>query len=139
LTNSVAALFLYGAWTLLLLIGITSMRARLIVTGKRKANSFCPTGEDAGPFSVRLCRAHANAYENLPIFAAVVASAVLSGRSDITDGTALIAVAARVAQSSTHLVSTSDFAVHVRFYFLLAQMLLIGWWSIRLTLVWLGM
>ncbi len=114
------------------------MRARLIVSGKRAANSFAASGEDAGPFSVRICRAHANAYENLPVFAAVVLVATLAGRSDITDPTAMIAVAARVGQSITHLISTSDFAVHVRFIFLLVQMLLVGWWAIRLAAHWLA-
>ena len=65
--SSTLALLGYAAWTLLLLGAIAALRGILVSSGKRAANSFAVTGEDVSPFSARLCRAHANCYENLQI------------------------------------------------------------------------
>lgn len=134
--NSVAALVIYGVWTLLLLIAITGIRAAMTLHGCRAANSFSPTGEDVSPLSARLCRAHANCYENLPVFATIVLAAEVSGRSNITDPAALVVVGARLAQSITHVISTSDLAVHFRFAFLAVQIVFLVYWALRLLSAW---
>lgn len=112
---SLLALLGYAAWTLLLVGLIAGLRTALTLSGKRAANGFSPTGDDVSPFSNRLCRAHANCCENLPIFGAIIGVAVLSGSASVTDGLALWVLGARVVQSIIHLVSTSELAVMARF------------------------
>lgn len=132
------ALLGYAAWTLLLLGAIAVLRSSLTLSGRRAANQFAPAGDDVSPFSGRLCRAHANCYESLPAFACLVLLAVTSGQSQVTDPLALWALAARIGQSATHLVSTSSLAVQVRFAFFLAQLLIQLWWVVGLYRAWTG-
>ncbi len=132
LSASLIAILGYAAWTLTLLVSIAGHRLALVLDGRRRANSFSPWGDDVSPFSARLCRAHANCVENLPIFAAIVAVAVLAGASQVTDPLALWVLAARIAQSTVHLSSTSTRAVTVRFAFMAAQMLVLATWVLEL-------
>ena len=127
------ALVLYAAWTLLLLTSIAVLRSRETWARRRPRNGFAVFGEDVSAFSARLCRAHANCYENLPAFAALVLVAITSGHHHVTDPLALWLVAARVGQSVTHLVSTRNWALNVRFCFFVAQMLVPLWWAIGLV------
>jgi uncharacterized MAPEG superfamily protein len=129
---SVLALVLYAAWTLTLLCGIALLRTYVSATGQRAPNNFAPGGDDVSAFSARLCRAHANCYENLPVFAALITAALFAGHAQITDGLALWAVAARVAQSSVHMVSTNTPAVLLRFVLMLAQVAIEACWAISL-------
>jgi uncharacterized MAPEG superfamily protein len=135
LTPSLLALLGFGVWTLTLQTAIALHRAALVLSGQRRANSFAPWGDDVSPFSARLCRAHANCVENLPVFAALVVSAAVSGASEITDPLALWVLASRVAQSLVHLGSTSVRAVTLRFAFMAAQMCVLGFWAIKLALL----
>jgi len=131
--NSFIALLGYAAWTLTLLIAIATWRTVLIIRDRRAVNGFKPTGEDVSPANVRLIRAHANCYENLPVFAALVVAAHASGHGAITDPLALWVLAARCAQSSVHLVSTRRRAVLVRFVFFFAQLVMQTFWVVRLA------
>ncbi len=115
-----------------LLGGIALLRSYYTLAKGRYANSFKTTGEDVSAFSARLCRAHANCYENLPIFAALVAVAAFSGHSALTDPLALWVLAARVGQSSVHLISTRNRAVMLRFSLLMVQWLMQLVWVVRL-------
>lgn len=130
--HSLLALLLYVTWTLLLLGGIALLRVSVALAGKRAANAFAVFGEDVSPFSARLCRAHANCYENLPIFAGLILVAAVSGNAAITAPLALWAVVARVGQSTVHLLSTSIGAVQLRFLFFLALWLIQAWWAVLL-------
>ncbi len=56
----------------------------------------------------------------------------------ITDSLAPWVLAARIAQSSVHLVSTSTPAVLVRFSLFMLQLLAVLWWIIQLAIQWLG-
>lgn len=132
LSPSLLALLIYAAWTLILVGVIAALRASLVLRGQRQANAFAPWGDDVSPFSARLCRAHANCVENLPLFASVVLLAAFSNQTLVTDRQALWAVAARLAQSMVHLMSTSPRAVLIRFAFMAAQMLILGWWILLL-------
>ncbi|MBT8137364.1 MAG: MAPEG family protein [Gammaproteobacteria bacterium] len=132
MSNSVLALLGYAAWTMLLLLGIGLMRSGLVLAGKRAANQFSPDGSDLSPFSNRLCRAHANCFENLPIFTAVILVALVMGRNGVTDPLALPFLAARIGQSTTHLASTSHYAVLLRFALFLAQWMILAYWIVRL-------
>jgi uncharacterized MAPEG superfamily protein len=121
MSNSLFALLGFATWTLTLLFGIAMLRCYYTLAGGRYANSFLVTGEDVSLFSGRLCRAHANCYENLPAFAAIIAVAHFSGQVGITDALALWALAARMAQSTVHLISTRNRAVMLRFSLLMVQ------------------
>jgi hypothetical protein len=118
---------------LVLLSMLAVLRSSLTLSGRRTANSFSPTGDDVSPFSQRLCRAHANCYENLPIFTAIIAVAHFTNQTGVTDPLALWVLGARVAQSTTHLISTSNNAVTVRFGFFLVQFAIEAWWVIQLA------
>lgn len=130
--SSTLALLGYAAWTLALLGGIAALRGTLVASGKRAANSFAATGDDVSAFAGRLCRAHANCYENLPVFASVVLIALVTGHGDITEPLALYALAVRVAQSTTHLISTRSRAVLLRFAFLVVQYVIQVVWITQL-------
>ncbi len=136
MSSSLLALLGYAAWTLALLGGIAMLRSYYTLVGGRYANSFKTTGEDVSAFSARLCRAHANCYENLPIFAALIAVAAFSGNAAITDPLALWLLAARIAQSTTHLISTRNRAVILRFSFLMVQWVIQLVWVVQLLAVW---
>ncbi|MBS7806803.1 MAPEG family protein [Variovorax sp. PCZ-1] len=132
MTNSLLALLGFAAWTLLLLMGIALLRCYYTLFRGRYANSFAVMGEDVSPFSGRLCRAHANCYENLPAFAAIIAVAALSSNAHITEALALWALAARLAQSSVHLISTRNRAVMMRFSLLMVQWVIQLIWIVGL-------
>lgn len=136
MTSSTLALLGFAAWTLALLGSIALLRSYYTLAKGRYANSFKTTGEDVSAFSARLCRAHANCYENLPIFAALIAVAALSGQSAITDPLALWLLAARIAQSTTHLISTRNRAVILRFSFLVVQVAIEALWVVQLLAAW---
>lgn len=129
---SAVALLGYAGWTILLVTCIGLQRGALTLSGQRAPNSFRTDGTDISPFGQRLARAHANCYENLPIFAAIVLAAIATGHSSITDPLAPWALTARIAQSTTHVLSTSSPAVMIRFTFFLVQILIEIWWLIRL-------
>jgi uncharacterized MAPEG superfamily protein len=122
----------YAAWMIVLLLVLAGLRVSLILSGRRAPNSFRPDGSDVSPFAERLCRVHANCYENLPIFAALVLTALVTGNAAITDPLALWVLAARVGQSVVHLISTSALAVQVRFAFFVVQVVVEIWWVLAL-------
>lgn len=132
MTPSSLALVLYASWTLLLLTAIAALRTSETLARRRPRNGFAVFGEDVSAFSARLCRAHANCYENLPAFAALVLVALMTGHAQLTDPLALWLVAARIGQSVTHLVSTRNWALNLRFIFFVAQMGVPLWWAVSL-------
>ncbi len=138
MSPSALALVGYVAWTLLLVVAIVSLRTLLVLRGERAANSFLPSGDDVSAFSGRLCRAHANCYENLPVFAALILVALVTGNEAITDPLARWVLVARVAQSTVHLSSTSELAVSVRAALLLVQLGIEAYWVVQLGLLGFG-
>ncbi len=135
MSPSALGLIGYAAWTLLLLVTIVLLRTVPVLKKERAANSFAPWGEDVSPFSARLCRAHANCYENLPIFAALVLLALVTGNNAITDPLARWVLVARVAQSVVHMISTSEMAVMLRVTLLLVQLGIEAYWVVQLGLL----
>lgn len=127
----VAALLAFAIWTILVLaftIGV--LRWRLIFSGQAELKSFPGDEAHGSPFYRRATRAHANCVENLPVFAAIVLAAVVSGtRSPTLDALALTAVVARVLQTSAHLISGSNLAIGFRFSFLMVQLIAFFWMS----------
>ena len=138
MSPSVLALVGYVAWTILLATTIVFYRTLLVLKKERAANDFLPSGEDVSPFSNRLCRAHANCYENLPFFAALMLLALVTGNAGITDPLARWVLVARVAQSMVHLISTSEMAVSLRAVFLLVQLGIEAYWVVQLGLLGFG-
>ena len=135
MSPSALALVGYVAWILLLAITILLFRTGLVVAKKRAANAFAPSGEDISPFANRLCRAHANCYESLPIFAALILLALVTDNAGITDSLARWALVARVAQSTVHLISTSEIAVTLRATFHAVQLGIEEYWVVQLGLL----
>lgn len=128
MSPSALALTGFVAWTLLLAISIVSYRTFLVLTNQRAANEFHPSGSDVSEFSGRLCRAHANCYENLAMFAGLILLAMVTGNGAITDPLARWALVARVAQSIVHLISTSEIAVMIRVTLFMVQVgIMVSW------------
>jgi len=127
------ALIGFAAWQLLLTLALAVYRTTLVQTGRKAANDFSPDGSDVSEFGQRLTRARDNCYENLPVFAALVAGASLAGKTALLDPLAIFLLYARVGQSLTHLASISVPAIFVRFAFYLAQLGIMLWW-VRLLL-----
>ena len=132
MSPSLRALVWFATWTLVLAFVMVNHRVYFVLTGQRKINSFTPDGAAVSAFQARACRAHANCYENLPVFAALILAAVVAGRSAITDPLAMVAVYARMVQSTVHLISISQVAVAIRATFYTVQMLIMVWWAWRL-------
>ncbi|MBB4369111.1 putative MAPEG superfamily protein [Bradyrhizobium sp. cir1] len=132
MTISGYALTGFVAWALFLLVAMETIRAYLVVTRKVAANGFTPDNSGLSPFMQRLARAHANCVEGLPIFGGLLAIAIMTSRTAITDPLALWFLGARIAQSIIHLVSTSPIAVSLRFTAFAVQMVMGVYWSWKL-------
>lgn len=135
MSPSALALVGYVAWMLLLAITILLFRTGLVVAKKHAANGFDPSGSDVSAFSGRLCRAHANCYENLPIFAAIILVALVTDNAGITDSLARWVLVARVAQTTVHLISTSEMAVTLRATIFTVQLGIEAYWVVQLGLL----
>lgn len=122
------ALAAFIAWTLLLLIAMEALRSRLVATGKVPANGFTPGNDGLSPFLQRLARAYLNCVESLPVFGGLMLLAIATHRTAVTDPLAAVLVAARVVQSTIHLVSTSAPAVILRFAAFAVQLAIGAWW-----------
>jgi len=138
MSPSALALIGYAAWTVLLLVWIVLLRTVYVLKKERAANAFAPWGDDLSPFSGRLCRAHANCYENIAVFAALILLAMVTGHGEITDPLARWVLAARVAQSTVHLISISEIAVTLRVTFLFFQLGIEAYWIVQLGLLGFG-
>lgn len=131
---SVTAYALTGfvAWALFLLIVMETIRTYLVLAGQVAANGFAPDNAGLSPFMQRLARAHANCIEGLPIFGGLLAIAIMTSRTDVTDTLACWLLGARIVQSLIHLSSTTSTAVTLRFTAFAAQMAIGVYWSWQL-------
>jgi uncharacterized MAPEG superfamily protein len=134
MSHSILALICFATWTILMAFVMVNHRVFYVLSGRRKINTFTPDGAGVSAFQARACRAHANCYENLPVFASLVLGAAAAGRGAVTDPWAMIAVYARIIQSTVHLMSTSEIAVMIRATFWTVQMLIMLFWAWRLLL-----
>ena len=124
----------YVLWTIVLVLAVAGQRVAQVLTGKKAPNAF-PSGVQHGSDAYwRANRAHVNAAENLPMFAAVVlVGALTSADTDPHFGTlAVVTLCARVAQSCIHLASGSASAVNLRFTAFCVQLGCIVWMSVLL-------
>ncbi len=134
MSTSILALVCFAAWTIVMAFVMVNHRVFYVLTGRRKINTFTPDGAAVSAFQARACRAHANCYENLPVFGSLVLGAAVAGKGFVTDPLAMIAVYCRILQSSVHLISTSEIAVMIRATFWTVQMLIMVWWAWRLLI-----
>jgi uncharacterized MAPEG superfamily protein len=130
--NTALALTGFVGWTLVLLILMEAIRSWLVLTGQVPSNGFPPDNANLSPFMQRLARAHMNCLEGLPIFGGLMAIALMTSHTTITDGLALWMLAARIVQSCIHLASTSIWAVNFRFAAFAVQLAIGAWWTLRL-------
>lgn len=128
MTPSLVALCLFAGWTIVLVTAVAGYRVIVAQSTGKAVNSFSPAGTDLDAFGLRLTRAHLNCLELLPVVAAVILSAAVAGRADVTDGLAMPLLYARLAQSCVHLVSTSTPAVLVRATLLVVQLAIVAIW-----------
>jgi len=135
MSPSALALVGYVAWYLLLAITLLGYRTVLVLMRKRRANAFDPSGYDVSELSGRLCRAHANCYENLPMFAALILVAIATGNGAVTDPLARWLLVARVSQSTVHLISTSEIAVTTRATLHGIQLGIMAYWVYQLGML----
>ena len=117
-----AALLGFIGWTLVLIVAVELARVYLVLATGRKVTQFNPDGADISPFMHRLARAHANCVENFPIFGGLLLLALLTNQAHITNPLAPYFLAARLAQSVTHLISSRALAINIRFAFFAAQL-----------------
>jgi hypothetical protein len=116
--------------SLMLVAAIGVHRSMITFTSPKTPNSFAPTGEDVSAFAVRLARVHANCYEFLPFTLAALLFAVATDSTHLTNGLAYYLLAARLGQSTVHLLSTSNVAVMLRFGLFLVQFVILAVWSL---------
>lgn len=128
--QSASALVILGlaAWFILSLLMLASLRLYHTLVAGKAANSFRPDGTDLPGFGQRLSRVHANCFENIPLYMAVLLYAVATEQTGVTDGGASTLLYARMAQSVVHAASTSVPAVYLRFILFALQNGLIAWW-----------
>lgn len=124
MTVPIAVLLAFAGWTLATLtVAIGWYRWSRILTGRAAIHEFEGGARQPTGWSQRAHRAHANCLENLPLYTAVVVAIVATGATHpALDPLALVLIAARVAQTSTHIVfDQTARAVSVRFGFFFTQ------------------
>jgi uncharacterized MAPEG superfamily protein len=132
MTPSAFALTGFVAWTLVLLLVMEAMRTVQVMTGKVAANAFVPDNANLSPFMQRLARAHLNCIEGLAVFGGLLAIAIMTQRTSITDPLALWLLGARIVQSVIHLASLSVIAVSLRFTAFAVQLIISAYWAWKL-------
>lgn len=131
---ALVALAGFAGWTLLLILTVANFRVFNYFTGaKIPINNFDPSGDDLPGFGKRITRAHMNCVENLPVFAALVAAAGLSGQFGIMEGTVMYVLYARIAQSVVHIISTAPLMVWIRATFFFVQIALMVFYAYQLV------
>jgi len=132
--ESTAATILWlVVWWALLMVQLPLVR--LLASRKTGSMAFDPNGIDLDGYGRRLTRAIANCQENIPLYIGVLLFAMVTDNTAITNATACWLLYARIAQSITHLISTSSPMILVRFVFFLIQFLLIVCWVVQLLRV----
>lgn len=123
--TGLTALLLFAAWTLVLMLLYVGYRIVLVLSMKKRADSWVRgmPAQDP-PFVTRAHHAHLNCVENLPVFAAIVLSAIALGKPHVVDGLAGWVLCLRLAQSTVHLIGVSHWLVFIRANLFTLQVLL---------------
>ena len=126
--SAIHALLGFAGWTLVLVLIVFGYRGVRFLTGT-PINSWqrgSRPANEAG-FAIRAGDAHANAVENLVVFGAIVLAAQALGRIDVIAPFAVWVFYARIGQSLTHLIGTSQPLVFIRASFWAVQLFLMFW------------
>jgi len=133
MNDAIIALTGFAGWTLVLALIMVSYRILNSFGGKKiPLNAFSPDGDDLPGFGRRVTRAHLNCVETLPVFAAIVAAAGLSGQMAVLESTVMYVLYARLAQSVVHMVTATVPAVFVRGGLFTVQVLLMLYYVVQL-------
>lgn len=128
---SITALVLYALWTIGLVTMIGLERVILVARGHIKASDITPGTPHGNPAYWRINRAHMNATENLPIFAAIVLAGYAVGQeSHLFNLLAMAVFTARIIQSLIHIASGTPTAVRFRFLALVVQLACEVWMAV---------
>ena len=130
--STAAAILWLVMWWALLMVQLPLVR--LLASRKTGSMAFDPNGFDLQGYGRRLTRAIANCQENIPIYIGVLLFAMVTDTTAITNATAIWLLYARIAQSVTHLLSTSSPMILLRFFFFLVQFLLIVCWVVQMLI-----
>jgi hypothetical protein len=129
---SIIVLLGYISWILVLLLALASYRTYLSQSGKFDGLKFRSDGSDVPDFGSRITRAQANCVECFSFIGGVLLLAIATDSTAITNGLAYILFAARLGQSTVHLVSTSNLAIQARFVLFLVQFGIVIYWVVKL-------
>jgi len=129
------ALTLYILWTLLWLIVGGTLRFYNLAKGNVIENLNPPLADNVPPVLARVVRVHGNALENLPLFAAVVLLAGVTGNIALINPLAYIFIAARAGQSIAQVISNALPWPYIRGAFFLTQVGILIYWAISLLVL----
>jgi len=114
----------FAVWTVLTVFcSIGVYRWSRILTGRATLNQWRADEVQGGGWYQRSMRAHMNAVENLPVYAAIVLVLFATKTASATiDVLAVVVLAGRICQTLVHIVlEQTNAVVAVRFLFYLAQ------------------
>ena len=132
MSSSLTALVGFAVWTIALVFLLANVRLAVSMRSGKAVNSFSPDGGDTEGFPQRLTRVHLNCLELLPVAAAVILAAAVSGNGAVTDPWAMILLYARLGQSTVHMIGTSVPLVLIRATLFVVQLIILAVWSYRL-------
>lgn len=131
--TGIEALLYYILWMVVLVLLYIGHRIPLGLLGKKPADTWTRgRATDDAAWLIRAQHAHANAVENLPLFAGVVLAAAALGRSAVVDPLASIVLYARIGQTLIHLLGTGYFHVLIRATLFLVQIGILVYWAWQL-------
>ena len=138
MNDTILALLGYIIWILVLLICLATYRTLLVAKKEQAVNGFKPDGSDSPALGERITRAQSNCVESFAFIGGLMLLALATDSTAITNGLALFLLAARLGQSVTHLISTSELAVQIRFAFFLAQIGICLYWVVLFASKFIG-
>jgi|TARA_R110000868_G_scaffold5103_5_gene31571 uncharacterized MAPEG superfamily protein len=130
MNDTIIGLLGYVTWILVLLVWLAVYRTLLVAKKQQAVNGFKADGSNSPAFGERLARAQGNCVESFAFIGGLMLLALATNSAAITNGLALLLLAARLGQSITHLLSTSVLAVQIRFAFFLAQIAICFYWVV---------
>jgi hypothetical protein len=138
MNDTIISLLGYISWILILLVWIAAYRTLLVAKKEQAVNGFKSDGSNSPAFGEQLARAQGNCVESFAFVGGLMLLALATNSAAITNGLALLLLAARLGQSITHLISTSVLAVQIRFAFFLAQIGICFYWVVLFATKFIG-
>jgi uncharacterized MAPEG superfamily protein len=138
MNDTIIGLLGYITWILVLLVWLAVYRTLLVAKKEQAVNGFKSDGSDSPPLGERIARAQGNCVESFAFIGGLMLLALATNSAVITNGLALVMLAARLGQSITHLLSTSVLAVQIRFVFFLLQLAICFYWVFQFASKFIG-